>query len=272
MPHHLHREPTATEAELLRRRDELRIAQRTLAEREQILHDLRAQIVSFEGRYMRQVGILYKQLDEWEKKRAELHAANTAPEEDDTLDEPEPVDEPAQREAPIDLKLLFRELAKRIHPDFAADPADAARRTRLMAQANDAFRREDAAALQRMLNGHDPELARNLEAETARIVTLTAQVRSDIESVDAEIAAVDRSDSAELQRRALTAAREGRDLLAEIAARVKGSIGLAMRRYELDLDRIKRPPKGLALDQVLSAETRTTPEPRWDPKRHRWIR
>jgi hypothetical protein len=45
---------------------------------------------------------------------------------------------------------------------------------------------------------------------------------------------------AQLRERTLLAAAKGRDLLAELAARVKGNIGNAMRRYELDLGRIRR--------------------------------
>jgi hypothetical protein len=46
-----------------------------------------------------------------------------------------------------DLKTLFREVAKRIHPDFAKDDAERQRRTRFMADANEAYSRGDAEAL-----------------------------------------------------------------------------------------------------------------------------
>jgi len=63
------------EAELLRKREELAAVRAALAERELELADLRAQLKSFEGRYLRQVGVLYAELDEWEARIAELEAS-----------------------------------------------------------------------------------------------------------------------------------------------------------------------------------------------------
>ena len=226
-----------------------------LVTREQLLSDLRSQLVSFEGRYLRQVGLLYRRLDEWEQKIADLHG--TAP-------SPEPATVDLQTEDltpeidPVALKTLFRELVKLLHPDFATDAADEQRRTRLMAFANDAYAREDIAAIQRMLSGYDPVIAltsaESVRDEVVRLTALIFQVTQDVEAVNLQIRDLHRSDSAQLQERALAAAREGRDLLAEMAARVNGSIGLAMRRYELDLSRKQRPPKGMSVESLLSAE------------------
>ena len=238
----------------------------TLAERELALGDLRGQLLSFEGRYIRQVGILYKQLDEWEKKITELHASHKAVEsfeEPDSYDalEEESFDTADTTEA-LDLKALFRELARRIHPDFAIDDLDAQHRTRLMAQANDAYRREDAIALQRMLNGFDPSADDSsphaIELEIARTERLIEQVKLDILGLEKEREALAHSELAKLRDQAIQATQGGRDLLAEMAARVKGRIGLAMRQYELDLDRIKRPPQGALMESLLSAGTPTT--------------
>ena len=44
-----------------------------LAEREVELVDLRSQLAAFEGRYLRQVGALYAELDEWKARISELH-------------------------------------------------------------------------------------------------------------------------------------------------------------------------------------------------------
>jgi len=65
-------------------------------------------------------------------------------------------------------------------------------------------------------------------------------VKVDTVSINAEIETLGRSEMAGLERRTIAAAAEGRDLLAELAARVKGSIGLAMRRFELDSIRARR--------------------------------
>ena len=258
------REPTAAEAELDRLRAHLANLRATLTARELALGDLRDQLVSFEGRYLRQVGVLYRQLDEWEQKIAELRAKHhhEIPTADIFAELPETVDETLEITPQLDLKALFRELAKRIHPDFATDEHDATRRTRLMAQANDAYLREDAAVLQRMLNGFDPVTGHTsteaIAAEIIRTKQLIQQVQHDTATAESGIDAAARSDSALLQQRCIDAAQAGRDLLAEMAARVQGQIGVTMSRYERDLDRIKNPPKGPQMESLLSAATPTT--------------
>ena len=62
------------EEEILRKREELTAIRATLAERELELVDLRSQLAAFEGRYLRQVGTLYAELDEWKARISELHA------------------------------------------------------------------------------------------------------------------------------------------------------------------------------------------------------
>ena len=69
------RKLTPEEEELLRKREELTSVRAALAERELELADLRALLKSFEGRYLRQVGVLYAELDEWEAKIAEIEAS-----------------------------------------------------------------------------------------------------------------------------------------------------------------------------------------------------
>ncbi|WP_263378531.1 hypothetical protein [Granulicella paludicola] len=254
------REPTAAEAELDRLRAHLAALRLTLTARELALGDLRDQLASFEGRYLRQVGTLYRQLDEWEEKLAELHVKHYPAPPAPYFPEPGSL-EPTSSAPVLDLKALFRELAKRIHPDFAIDAHDAYRRTRLMAQANDAYLREDAAVLQRMLNGFDPitghTSAEAIEAELARTAELIQQVRHDIATAESDLEAAARSDSALLQQRCIDAALQGRDLLAEMAARVHGQIGITMARYERDLDRINRPTSEVQMESLLSAATPT---------------
>lgn len=241
--------------ELLRRRRELAALRQQLVTREQFLGELRAQIVSFEGRYLRQVGLLYRRLDEWEQKIAELHGTAATPAEEDA-------DESTDDLSPtLDLLLLkttYRDLVKLLHPDFATDAADEQRRTRLMALANEAYARQDFSAIRRMLTGYDPSLnlapANNAHDEAVRLAAVIFQVTQDLEAANLQIEELERSESARLRQRTLEAAQQGRDLLAEMAARVNGSIGLAMRRYELDLSRKQRPSKGLSVQDLVTAE------------------
>jgi hypothetical protein len=68
--HHLSPE----EQELARKRQELAILQAELTDRELSLANLRAELAAFEGRYLREVGVLYAELDDWNAKIAEFAA------------------------------------------------------------------------------------------------------------------------------------------------------------------------------------------------------
>lgn len=50
-----------------------------------------------------------------------------------------------------ELRTLYREVAKRIHPDLATDEADRLKREQLMAEANAAYQKGDAQSLRRSL-------------------------------------------------------------------------------------------------------------------------
>ena len=263
------------EFELTHRRRELAALREALAARELSLAHLRDQIHSFEARYIRQVGILYRQLDEWEERLAELRVSRETLEERDraraAFREAHPDYDPTDPDSPdietevpahdLDLRLLFRELAKRIHPDFALDALDAHRRTQLMAQANEAYRRNDAGVLQRMLDGYDANgdsfalynARPNPAAELARVHALIHRVLEDIAAAENEITTLAQSEMAQLREQTALAALKGRDLLAEMAARVKGMLGNAMRAFEFESSPNWRPPVSDP-ESLLSAE------------------
>src|SRR5476649_2649458 len=71
MPAEIILQQTPDDAALLDKREQLALIRTTLAERESELAQLRAQLKTFEGRYVRQVGILYAELDEIEARIAE---------------------------------------------------------------------------------------------------------------------------------------------------------------------------------------------------------
>src|ERR1017187_4692106 len=149
------------EEEILRKREELAAIRATLAERELELVDLRSQLAAFEGRYLRQVGTLYAELDDWKARIAELQArldpsAASKAHAEEAREQARQTHEDAHGKASEtheftpspELKSIYREAAKRIHPAFATDPADLERRTRFMAAANGAYEAGDADAIQ----------------------------------------------------------------------------------------------------------------------------
>jgi len=80
-----------------------------------------------------------------------------------------------------ELKALFREAAKRIHPDLATDPAEKERRHILMAALNAAYAGGDREAIQRILDGEAarPEaiVGDDIGAQLMRVIRKIAQVR-----------------------------------------------------------------------------------------------
>jgi hypothetical protein len=259
----LFRRHAPEEAELVFRRREVAALRAALADRERDLAHLRNQIFSFEGRYIRQVGVLYIQLEQWLTRIAKLQVASESMEEterllsealEDSSDET-PDEAPAAKPTP-NVRALFRELAKRIHPDFARDAADERHRTQLMAQANAAVLRNDPDLLHRMLHGHDLPHDHTVTpaVELARTRKLLLHLQADLAALEAELHALTHSEMAQLRERTLLAATRGQDLLAELAARVKGNIGNAMRRYELDLGRIRRKEAVFNPAPLLTAE------------------
>ena len=130
------------------------------------------------------------------------------------------------------LKSLYRELAKRIHPDLATDEEERQARGQLMAQANVAYARLDVPALQSMLAQADgmkpapsmPDPAW-LRAEAARLDRIIAEVRG-------EISALNRSDWMSMKLDAALARSRGLDWFGN--ARRQMEAQAARRRIDLD--------------------------------------
>jgi predicted nucleic acid-binding Zn-ribbon protein len=238
------------EEEVLRKREELAAVRAALAERELELVDLRTELAAFEGRYLRQVGTLYAELDEWRARISELRArldpsaaANARAHE--AREQARQTFEDAHGKASEthdfipspELKGLFREVAKRIHPDFCRDAADLERRTRFMAEANRAYEAGDAEALRRILDeyhdGADAVEGEGTGAELVRIIRQISQAKERIAAIEREFVALRQSEIALLKKQAEECEQEGRDLLAELAAAVREQIGQAKREYEV---------------------------------------
>src|SRR5712691_7266667 len=129
MNSHIARKTSPEEEELARKREELALLQATLAERELFLTNLKAELSAFEGRYLRQVGTLYAELDEWNAKVAERVADEEGTEESrsgaaQARTQAEESDSAVHGDAAkvqeflpsAELKALYREVAKRVHP------------------------------------------------------------------------------------------------------------------------------------------------------------
>ena len=238
--------------ELEKKKAELAGVEARLAERELDLATLQAELHSFEGTYLRIVGSRLAELDEIEAQIAEATARNKPKDLEaqerawqaraqarESAQAVEAEQGAAKREPfmPSEhLKKLYREVAKRIHPDLATDETERKRRHELMAEANRAYAEGDEARLEAILRDWEssPESVKGEGpgAELVRVIRKIAQVEDRLRAIDAEIAQLEESDLYRLKNRVDQAEEEGRDLLAEIAARVDGQVVEARGRLK----------------------------------------
>ena len=244
------RQVTPEERELRRKAAELVTLEGELAERELELVTLQNELRAFEIRYLRAVGALYAELDELEAQLAEAearqhpkehsfrqratqarakanesaHAVSTVPstkEEDDF----QPGNE---------LKKLYREIAKRIHPDLATDEANRARRTRLMAEANEAYAAGDESRLRAVWDDwhSSPESVEGegIAAELVRTIRKIHQVERRLAEIATALTELKQSELHRLRDRVIEAEAHARDLLAEMAEQLRRHIAVVRTR------------------------------------------
>lgn len=254
MPAEIVLQPNPNAADLAEKRERLAAVRTALAEREADTAQTRSQLKAFEVRYLQRVGVLYAELDEiaariterevdlYDSDSARRRAKEARQRAQETHEAAFGADqEPVEFDPSPSLKTLFRELAKRIHPDFASDEAEQKHFTLLMTRANQAYSRGDAETLQRMLDDH-LEINASVadEGDALELLRLARQIQHaerDIASLDREIEALLASEIGQLYTDAEAASNQGRDLLAELAAGLRERIADAQHRLEF-IDRL----------------------------------
>jgi len=239
------------EQELALKREEQTALETELAERELRSANLHAELGAFERQYLHFVGLRYAELDELKAKISERLAAEqpanerarkaaqdarARANETKSVAGDEAEQAPRAFKASPEMKRLFREVAKRIHPDLTSDRDDRAKRQQLMAEANEAYGRGDETQLTKILTEYEcsPEAVKGdgPGAELIRAIRRISQARSRLSEIDAEIQELQRSDLYQLRSRIDEAQIHGRDVLKEMIAKVEDQIGQAKRRLE----------------------------------------
>jgi hypothetical protein len=239
------------ERELARKRDEQTALETELAERELRSENLRAELGAFERRYLHFVGVRYAELDEWKaqiaerlakeqpgNERAQQAARDARARADETMSSAgdRAPEEPRAFQSSPEMKRLYREVAKRIHPDLTSDREDRVKRQQLMAEANEAYERGDDAQLTRILAEYEcsPEAVQGEGpgSELIRVIRRISQARSRLAEIEAEMQGLLRSDIYQLKSRLDEAQKHGRDVLQEMVEKVEEQIAQAKRRLE----------------------------------------
>lgn len=199
-------EPSPEAQELQRRQAELTDLETRLAERELELATLQAELHAFEHQYLQTVGMRQQELQRIEAQIEEYSAHLAATH---------------QFQPSNELKQVYRQLAKAIHPDLATDPTDRLQRERLMAEANRAYERGDIVQLKALLQdwANCPESVQgdDLSAELTRTILKIAQSQKRLKDIENKMQGLAKTDAFRIQMRAKQAQQMGRDLLMEMA-------------------------------------------------------
>lgn len=250
---------TPEEEELRRQRGEFEKLVRELTELELALETLRVEVRAFDVRYLTLLGPRWAELHGIEAAMAELEAARrpsdqaarkrasvardqaqaTAGSVSDSVDSI-PVTE--ERAPSPELKQLYREAARAVHPDLANDDREKAERTRVMAEVNAAYEAGDIQKLRDILRAWRlrPEsvVGEDIGAQLIRIIRQIAGIRSRFSAIKTEMQALKATDLFRLMQDVKEASTRGVDLLAVLQNSLDAKIavkGDELRRLREDV-------------------------------------
>jgi hypothetical protein len=243
MPSKIARRQTPEERELAAKKADLSALEIELAQRELDFATLRVELHVFEQRYLRIVGVKFAEIDDLEAQIAEALNRRT-PSDETTRQQAAEARAKATESAAAtgtielahavdfkpseDLRSLYREIAKRVHPDLATDDAERAKRTQVMAEVNRAYADGDEARLRAILDewetSPDAVTGDGVGAELVRTIRKIHQVQARLAAIEVEIAALTGSELTVLKARAESEQLNGLDVLAQMAEQLDGQI------------------------------------------------
>jgi hypothetical protein len=253
MEHSFVRSLTPEEQELENKLAELEQLESEFSQIELGLATFRAEMTAFDLKYNQIVGVRLAQLDNIGAQIAEI-LAKMSPGDEEAAHEAKRARQKARASAtaagptrspcPFDsgfvaseeLKALFREAAKKCHPDLAVDENERHRRTKVMAEINAAFMVGDAERLRSILADWtaSPENVRgdDVASKLVRVIRKIAQGRKRLDSAKLELDQLKQTDIYQLMVRATEAAKEQRDLLHEMSQAIVSRIHEQQRRLD----------------------------------------
>jgi hypothetical protein len=236
------------EIELNKKRAVLDRLKDRLADREEEMTDLRAELEQFEARYTMEVGRLYADLDDIEAEIAE-EEFKLVPDDEEIKKKAEELRRRAEESAAraeaaerCDLnwkptpeaRKAYHNLARVIHPDLALDPGEKEKRHGLMAQLNEAYSAGDQKKLNKLVEDFrsSPDLVKgdSVGDELVRAIRQIFQIRTRLKELREEKLLTELSELYVLREKVQAELAEGRDMLKQIAARTAAHIKKAERR------------------------------------------
>lgn len=213
-----------------------------LEDRQREMSRTRAGLDAFRIRYRQQVGLLHEKLDELELALAEAELGViadrvTSSQDGDVTDTPsgDRIEAPPRFTTDA-VRKLFRDVAKAIHPDLAADDQARGRRHALMIEANRAYALGDVDQLRAILEawGKSPEAVQGTDHEAIRLRLLRRieQIEALLQALAAEHASLLDTSLWKLKAMVDDEAAKGSDLIADMAGRLRRDILVATNRLD----------------------------------------
>lgn len=240
------------ERELELKRQQLAALEAELVEHELQLSTLQAELAAFRAEYLRVVGSRYATLDDLKARIAEIRAER-APADDATRAaaaearatadasaaeardraSPEPV---APFDPSSEIKTLYRTIARWLHPDLAPTDDERESRHEWMAKVNDAYQRQDSAALMELLSAWeaspDSVQGTGVANDLIRAIRQIAQAQRRVESIQKAIHELKADELYTLHEKCNARRDAGGDLLAEMTKRLETRIATARQELE----------------------------------------
>ena len=238
------------EIELNRKRALLDRLKDRVADREEEMADLRADLEQFEAQYTMEVGRLYAELDEIEAEIAE-EEVRVHPDDEEIKRKAEDARKRAEESAAqadeenwegctfrwqptVEAKKAYHKLARLIHPDLALDAEERGRRHDLMAKLNDAYSAGDQNLLNKLVEEYrdSPDLVKgdSVGDDLIRVIRQISQIKARLKELREEKNIAELSELFVLQKKVNSEMVEGRSLLKQMAERTRTHIKKANRR------------------------------------------
>jgi hypothetical protein len=201
---------------------------------------LRSELAAFQSDYLRLVGVVDLQVTEIEAKILAIVAARTGAVEDmaaadaaeqrfrETTTAMSAIPAPAGPPPDDDLKTLYRDAAKRMHPDLVADEAGRGHAEAFMKRLNHAYKSGDADGIGNLVRQWEtsPYAAARPVGDGAAPALPAAVAQAEARLADARD-----SDLARLMEQAFQGSMAGRDLLVELRQDAELALQQARARF-----------------------------------------
>jgi DnaJ-domain-containing protein 1 len=213
--------------ELQRKAEELSALEADLVQGELDLATTHGELQNFEREYQQIIGTRYAELERIEIQIAEYMAY---------------LESNRDFKPSEDIKQVYRQVAKLIHPDLTTDPQQKIARQQLMTEANQAYEDGNIDRLREILRSWEsrPEAVEGegIGAELIRIIRKIAQCRDRLRAIQEEIAAIRETELYQLQLAVNSAKENGENLLAAMAQDIDDQIALAQQELKVLKEKI----------------------------------